>query len=581
MSNEIKNTESIEETLQHISALMEKMVSSRDDIDADLEWLENQTPIKRLLNQNKNKLKKEEIKKETFKYLGYFSDTMELLLDIDTIQFSEIDKLDAKISDIRSSLTEFYKAELDTKNQIGEIKIIQAKTLRSLKKCSLKLNKKIENISNFFLLLEEIKQDKYKDPNKLLETCNIIEEIDIDTLNDQRKMELLKNTLKNKSIINNDEVMISQVLNDVIDMDEKDMLSLYSIIDDDNASYPINILLETIKQTLNEQPENKSEFINNILETHEDEIASDNISYILFFDAFVKNKIEAEKRNQEIIDSLFGTSRIKEYATIIRKHQENLKSGDNCNREIFERCKNLYSYLKNQLKSGNLDVDVDMKEEFGFIFHPMAETVLADIETEEFDFQEFYCYDDILPWYTILEDYMENTTSFSNREQLENIFSIYKNISDIQADYHYSEKSIDPEKYKDMNPDKLKKLYEERIMAFVGALQELGNNNNASAFILLGKMYDPYHRNPQSKGFEFLRANENKSIDYYIRAALQGGKEAAEYLCELHESKKHCLTDDIYEDIRVAKTKKENIVKTNLEWFDVEKCMEVLIESTV
>jgi hypothetical protein len=102
------------------------------------------------------------------------------------------------------------------KAQIAEIQLIQQQTLQSLGNFVTALNEKIESIDNFHMLIEEIRLGRYNDESKLYSLCCILSQLDKRTLEDDRKLDIMRGELVKRGIVSEDGISVSAYLDEIL-----------------------------------------------------------------------------------------------------------------------------------------------------------------------------------------------------------------------------------------------------------------------------------------------------------------------------------------------------------------------------
>ena len=87
------------------------------------------------------------------------------------------------------------KVMIGLSNQINELYVEHVKLKKLLGDFADKLNRKIESIDNFFILNKEIEQGKYSNGTFLETICQILVQLDNRTLLDERKINIITNTV--------------------------------------------------------------------------------------------------------------------------------------------------------------------------------------------------------------------------------------------------------------------------------------------------------------------------------------------------------------------------------------------------
>lgn len=207
MAEQIVTQDDIEllvlESNGNLNMALAGMTSLMEDNNEKIALIENQNWFQRMSNTilGKNKMTQEEIFQNHDRINLYITQAMGELFNRNCIDHEIILGLGNKIN-------ELYESQVEIKMLIGAF--------------AQKLNQKIESIDNFHILITEINQNKYSTNNPLLAISRIMSQLDFRTVQDQRKMDILKRALEDQGILNKQEVYFSNALEDLLSLSENE-----------------------------------------------------------------------------------------------------------------------------------------------------------------------------------------------------------------------------------------------------------------------------------------------------------------------------------------------------------------------
>lgn len=152
-----------------------------------------------------------------------------------------------RMNQIYSQVNDVYTEQLQMKAQIAEMQMIQQQTLQALGGFVSKLNEKIESVDNFHMLITEIQQGQYNDASKLYSLCRILAQLDKRTLDDSRKLGILKESLTQSKIINENGVSVQKYLTEILSMPEEKIGIMYLELCNFRDSFPANLFADMIE----------------------------------------------------------------------------------------------------------------------------------------------------------------------------------------------------------------------------------------------------------------------------------------------------------------------------------------------
>jgi hypothetical protein len=187
----------------NLNMILAEMTTLMEENDDMVSLIENQNWFQRMTKtiSGKNKMTQAEIEQNHDKINLYISQAMGELFNRNCIDHEIILGLGNKIN-------ELYDSQIEIKMIIGAF--------------AQKLNQKIESIDNFHMLIEEINQGVYSVSNSFFAISRIMSQLDIRTVNDQRKMDILIRALEEHNILNQQDVLFSEMLEELLVLDEND-----------------------------------------------------------------------------------------------------------------------------------------------------------------------------------------------------------------------------------------------------------------------------------------------------------------------------------------------------------------------
>ncbi len=289
-----------------MTSLMEAIADTKHDTDARVAKLQNQGWFKRLWNTitGKNKATKEEIRRNQDKIVGYISQAVAKLFELGLIEMKAIQSLGNRINQVYAQLTEYYNEQLQMKAQITEIQKIQKQTIQALGEIASKLDEKIESVDNYHLLRAEIEQGKYKNKSRLHSICSVLSQLDQRTINDERKIEILKVDLQRLNIAPAQSVAIKEYLSEILSLSDEEIGIIYLELCNYKDSFPANIIVETIEEyhflsRLEKMSKRKKAVIDNILDNHDIE-GNTVFTYSDLFESFIEYKSQSFINSEQI-----------------------------------------------------------------------------------------------------------------------------------------------------------------------------------------------------------------------------------------------------------------------------------------
>jgi len=136
---------------------------------------------------------------------------------------------------------------LTMKGQISQLMAVQQQTMEALGAFVNKLNEKIESVDNFHMMISEIQNGMYNDSSKLYNLCSILSQLDKRQMEDNRKMELLKDSMEKAGIITEDEITVQECLKEIIALPQEKIGLIYLELCNFRNSFPANLFADMIE----------------------------------------------------------------------------------------------------------------------------------------------------------------------------------------------------------------------------------------------------------------------------------------------------------------------------------------------
>lgn len=187
----------------NLNMILSGMTAIMADNDSKVAMLENQTWYQRMSRTilGKNKMTQQEIQQNHDRINMYMSQAMTELFNQNCIDHQAILSLGNRLNEI-------YADHIQLKQMLGAFVS--------------KLNEKIESIDNFHMLTTEINQQVYSNYIPIIAISKIMSQIDVRTAKDSRKMDILVRAMKDAGIVSTEEIYLSKLLCDLLDISESD-----------------------------------------------------------------------------------------------------------------------------------------------------------------------------------------------------------------------------------------------------------------------------------------------------------------------------------------------------------------------
>ena len=170
-----------------LNMIVSGMTALLNDNDSKVAQLESQNWFQRMVKTvtGKNKATQEEIRLNHDALNAYMSEAIAELYNRNLLDHEIILSLGTQIN-------ELYADHIQLKQMLGAF--------------AAKLNEKMESIDKYHLLVEEIGQGFYSTGRSLSDICRVISQLDHRTLNDGRKLGILRRGLVSQGILSDEQI---------------------------------------------------------------------------------------------------------------------------------------------------------------------------------------------------------------------------------------------------------------------------------------------------------------------------------------------------------------------------------------
>ena len=212
-----------------INMVVYGMTALMDETNDRVQQLESQTWFQRMSNTltGKNKMTVNEIANNRDKINVYLSEAISCLYDQNKIN-------ENMILGLGNRLNELYAQQIEIKQMMGAFVT--------------KLNQKIISIDNFHMLTEEINQGVYSSDMPIVSICLIASQLDGRTIHDSRKMGILLRAMEQNGILLDEEVLLSDFLQDLLRVSESDSGIVAMMFENAKEDYVTQLSLEVLCQ---------------------------------------------------------------------------------------------------------------------------------------------------------------------------------------------------------------------------------------------------------------------------------------------------------------------------------------------
>lgn len=260
-----------------INMILSGMTSLMNDTDNKVSTMESQSWFQRMVKTitGKNKLTQLEIQQNHDKLNAYMSEAIAELYNRNCIDHEVMMSLGTQ-------LNELYSEHLQLKTMLGQFVV--------------KLNEKIDSVDNFHMLITEINQGIYSVYSPIVGIFKVISQFDRRILEDNRKLDILKRSLIEQNIINNEEVLFTDYLINIVDVPIDEIGQIYLELGTIRGNFMSNIILGVMEKyhflpDMARKMKNKKSIIKEVisLENLDDSIT---VSISEIYDDFINSKMD-------------------------------------------------------------------------------------------------------------------------------------------------------------------------------------------------------------------------------------------------------------------------------------------------
>lgn len=315
----------IQQSKGNMNIIISGMTALLKDNDEKVAMLESQTWFQRMSRTltGKNKMTQQEIQRNHEKINMYMTQAMEELY--------EQNCLDHQIMmSLGNQITSLFSEHIQLKQMLGAFAV--------------KLNAKIESVDNFHMLITELEQGKYTGKSQIVIICEILSQIDFNSIRDIRKMEILEKALDNRGILDDNSVLITKYLEDIINIPIAEIGRIYLELESISGNYIANLILNTIEMyhflpEMERKLKSKSKVINDIIE--KESLDSDvSLSIREIYQGFINEKenmlqsiaeistreqskvTEEENKLLDLKEKNIGTESLSDYYFLLQKDKK-------------------------------------------------------------------------------------------------------------------------------------------------------------------------------------------------------------------------------------------------------------------
>jgi hypothetical protein len=274
-----------------LNIILAGMSSLMVDTNEKVRILENQDWFQRMSYtiSGKNKMTQMEIVNNQDKINLYVTEAMNELYNMNCIDHELIVGLGNRIN-------ELYDSQVEINQMIGIF--------------AQKLNEKIESIDNYHMLITEINQGVYDNQNKFISITKIISQLDLRTVKDDRKMEILLRALEERGIADIQEIEFSDVLESLLNLTNKEAGILALFFGNIREEYIAEIMEQTVYSYYflpekTQKMKSKKSIVGNILKDNNIDLSYSISSYEMcktIIESYTTYVVELaiEKQNKEL-----------------------------------------------------------------------------------------------------------------------------------------------------------------------------------------------------------------------------------------------------------------------------------------
>lgn len=276
---------------QNLNVIIAGMTDLMEENDAKVAMLENQDWFQRMSYTitGQNKMTQREIQQNHEKINLYVTQALGELYNQNCINHEIILGLGNRIN-------ELYASQVEIKQMIGAF--------------AQKLNEKIESIDSYHMLVTEVNQGVYRNKNNFVSLCQIMSQLDLRTVKDDRKMNILIRAMEEQEILKENRVTILNVLKELLEVSDNEAGMLMLFLGNIRSDMLANVMEQTLYAyyTVPEmiRPNiNKNSIVENILAENSIDSSNAFSTYdlcVTLIDAYVNSIFEVaieQQRNEE------------------------------------------------------------------------------------------------------------------------------------------------------------------------------------------------------------------------------------------------------------------------------------------
>lgn len=216
------------QSADNMNMILSGMTALLDENNAKAEMLGAQTWFQRMSKtiSGKNKLTLAEIQQNQDKINLYVTQAMSELFERNCIDQQIMMSLGTR-------LNELYADHIQLKQMLGAF--------------AEKLNQKLVSIDNFHMLETEIEQGVYDRLMPIAAMCKVLSQLDIRTLNDSRKLDILERSLRERGILSEEPIGISECLMGMLDTSGSEVWLIYMELECLKGNFIVDVLKQPIE----------------------------------------------------------------------------------------------------------------------------------------------------------------------------------------------------------------------------------------------------------------------------------------------------------------------------------------------
>ena len=230
-----------------MTALLDNISNTIDDTDRRVAAIENQKWYERMIKTlfGTNKASLNEIKKNQDKVVMYVSEALSNLYQLNCFESKYICCMDLRINQAFSYIADLYRNNLNEK--VESISKLQKDMLIYMNEFVCRFHAKVESIDNFHMLIEEIRQKKYCNTNRLECMLDILAQLDLDMLKSSRKIDILRDEMIQNNVVDDIKTEFKELLKDLADISNEKIGIIYHELYNYRKSSPANIMVDLIE----------------------------------------------------------------------------------------------------------------------------------------------------------------------------------------------------------------------------------------------------------------------------------------------------------------------------------------------